>query len=445
MKLSESLKSEDIIFTSLREMKPVHILESIKKLKLKHDIIDNDKDNEDLIERLKEFEKRLEDRHWKGVYWRDVSSLAQALFKSPEAHKSDWKKVRNFFLEILEKTDEQSFIKSCFDGYVMGFSEDSKLTNVLAGCFRKNKARSVKSIEEFAEDFSVFDPVGLPRRIAQKLNEEENPYAVARSFEITSPDMPGLFSKVFQELLDIFESDLNQQDINTFKKITSWVNPEPEKIINQVRVEAVEAMLGPFINNPPRDGLKDYLLKFLLTNFGDPRTRTDFWPAIEEKFRKVLFRWLAGETIKDFFDIMSYTEDSEMWPSRKEFWTELYDEGWIEDAWPILNKVGAQRANNIAKDTDKLTFKQHGKISNAGDDPKSYFVLKVKNCTVVEGTHSFAMRIFDRNNEFAPQLYNEDYQTHQFKRYTERVIHKPDDSRRVWQNEAMRVLNRLGR
>ena len=109
---------------------------------------------------------------------------------------------------------------------------------------------------------------------------------------------------------------------------------------------------------------------------------------------------------------------------------------------PILNKLGVRRAKKIAAETGKLTFKQHGKISDFIDDPTSYFIVKIGNCTVVEGTHSFAMKIYDRNNDFIPPMHSKTYQKKQFRGFDKRVVHHPQGT---WQNEALKVFTKLRR
>lgn len=129
-------------------------------------------------------------------------------------------------------------------------------------------------------------------------------------------------------------------------------------------------------------------------------------------------RWLTGENIRFFLDVVSEVEDSHMWAPRRRFWLGLHEQGRIDAAWVAFDDAGAQLAHRrVSRRSDGAT-KSYGRQTAAGRATTSLLVMKIGRKIVVEGSHSYKIHIFDESSANAPRLYLDGYDC-------ERIRHLP--------------------
>lgn len=58
----------------------------------------------------------------------------------------------------------------------------------------------------------------------------------------------------------------------------------------------------------------------------------------------ILMRWLTGENIRFFLDVVSAVETSHMWEPRRKFWLSLYNQERIDAAWVAFSAGGVKRS-----------------------------------------------------------------------------------------------------
>ena len=55
-------------------------------------------------------------------------------------------------------------------------------------------------------------------------------------------------------------------------------------------------------------------------------------------------RWLTGQNIRFFLDVVSHVETSHMWAPRRKFWLGLYEQRRIDAAWVAFSRKAAEFA-----------------------------------------------------------------------------------------------------
>jgi hypothetical protein len=118
-------------------------------------------------------------------------------------------------------------------------------------------------------------------------------------------------------------------------------------------------------------------------------------------------RWLTGENIRFFMDVVSAVETSHMWEPRRTFWLQLHKERRIDSAWVALSDEGARRAREMAQGRPGLAFGRQTARGSRLDT--CLLVLKVGSKIVVEGSHSYKVHVFREGANKTPKLYQPRY------------------------------------
>ena len=123
-----------------------------------------------------------------------------------------------------------------------------------------------------------------------------------------------------------------------------------------------------------------------------------------------------------------------MWEPRRVFWTNILERGWISASWPILSREGYNEAKRLAKIHDNKNFERVGRTSDLFEDQKCYFVMTIGRLTVVEGSHSFALRFFKDGNKSATKIFLNRYN------YADLAVKKPPADERITHNQGWENL-----
>ena len=129
-----------------------------------------------------------------------------------------------------------------------------------------------------------------------------------------------------------------------------------------------------------------------------------------------MLRWVTGESIRFFLDVVSAVETSHMWEPRREFWLGLYEDGLIDSAWVAFSPDGKRVANQQRRrhhGEDGLAFGEQtagGSRSNT-----SLLILRIGQCIVVEGSHNYKVHVFPSSNPRAPRMFQRRYDCEQIR------------------------------
>jgi len=205
---------------------------------------------------------------------------------------------------------------------------------------------------------------------------------------------------------------------------------------SDIRNVVAECLLHPFINSSPPEDITIIIRSFLLKHLKDPRFVGSRWGSVDPDSRQVMLRWLVTLALEDFFKLLDDTATEGIWRYRRAFWSAYLKNGAITDAWVILGKNAKHLASSYRGDQPL----RYGKLSGGTSD-QSALLIKIRNLTIVEWSHSGACRFFTEINPNKPEPYKWDYNILSLKsmRADEEIRHSNSEGGR-WQANIANMI-----
>lgn len=408
MKLSEvlsaSYRPKRMDFTGTT----VLLNRAVDALQKKYGFAVGKSDPTDLESRLIGFEDRLARDDWSRFPWHKASDLFRSFFTSDEIDNPRWSSVADVLLSTLAETDHRTYCLAALEVYVETFDLVGENLTRLRTVLKNKPVQGFPVRPELIENLSLFDPDEAPEVIGQALAESDKPYDLMKWWGIRSPHATGLFENVFDAFLLEIRPDLVDLDRSAFERVMNWLHPNSTTKAEVTRAAGIDALVLPLADERG-SGIREDVEKFLIGTFGDPRVSPAEWAGVSDRALEIVYRWMTSKSLKIFFDIIDRFEDSHMWEPRRRFWTGIDEREWIDDAWVVLNDNGADIARDLARDHEDKAFLSHGNL-NFHEGEKCFFIMKVGDLTIVEGTHNFSVRIFDPDADNAPRLRSKFYE-----------------------------------
>lgn len=402
MKLSETLAKPYRPKKLVLNATTVRLDRAVTALQKKYGVAQESMDPKNLEGKLGDFEDRLLRDDWSRFPWHMASDLFRSFFNSEELENPRWSDVADVLLDTLEKTDRKNYCRAALEIYIETFNKDSSNLNRLRQVLALKDTHHIPVRPELVDDLRLFDRQDAPTLIGQELADSDRPYDLLKSWGIWSPHATGLFEQAFNRMLVEMDPDLDDLDPEAYQRVMHWLHPNSTTKAVATRAAGIDALVLP-LGHVRDSGLRDEVEKFLIGTFGDPRVSPAEWAGASARTLEIVYRWMTSKSLKIFFDIIDQFEGSHMWEPRRRFWTEIDEREWIDDAWVVLNDKGAAIARELARKHEDKSFMSHGSL-NFYEKEKCYFIMKVGNLTIVEGTHNFRVRIFDRDADNAPDI-----------------------------------------
>jgi hypothetical protein len=134
--------------------------------------------------------------------------------------------------------------------------------------------------------------------------------------------------------------------------------------------------------------------------------------------------------MKFFCDMVTATQNSHMWPPRRDFWLQLYDDKMIDEAWVAFGSEARRYAeNNLLRGGQTDVKRRFARQLDRGGST-SLLIMRIGNKIVVDGCHSYKTHIFQIDDENAPKLYQPQYHCDNIMRTSSNS--KPHNSIRNW-------------
>lgn len=181
----------------------------------------------------------------------------------------------------------------------------------------------------------------------------------------------------------------------------------------------------------PPDALRNELSEQIIAAWNDPRLHTGgIWSGFDPALRAVLLRWLTHQDMKFFCNMVTATQDSHMWPPRRDFWLKLYDDKMIDEAWVAFGSEARRYAQqNLVRSGKTDMNRRFGRqLDRSGST--SLLIMRIGNKIVVDGCHSYKTHIFRMDDKRAPKLYQATYNCDSIMRASRNS--KPHNSIHIW-------------
>jgi hypothetical protein len=178
---------------------------------------------------------------------------------------------------------------------------------------------------------------------------------------------------------------------------------------NDKRVQVIEALLSPWVksNNALGEETRKSVHEWLLVQFHDPRLpvhERSGWRDVKSEYKKVMFRWLVGESLNQFFEIIDQVANEGHWKYRKAFWKAYYDSGVLDEAWVALGPDAKYYAQRVF--SDKLSA---GELNGVSDRKHSVLIVRIGDLVLADWSHNGKCRAWKIGDRACPETYKLEY------------------------------------
>jgi hypothetical protein len=407
LKLSELIETNDWSIRPINMTSTNNLDRAVRKLLEKYDGSSNE-EPEDLIGQLEDFQRRLELNDWQNYPWHKAATLMRSLFDSDLITTKTWSHIIKTLLNSLETTDKKSFLKAAFEIYCTHYDKNNKALDRLSNILSSRELEDIPIPTFLKKNFDIFNRQAAHKQLGEYLSKCTAPFDTLKNKGISSPHSKGFYAVTFLSMLKYLQTDLSKAQPEAIDKVKNWLAPNAREFASFGSAAAIDALILS-VDNGTNQEARDSLQNFLVENFNDPRVNNSRWRGVSPRAMDIINQWLTTKSLSVFFEIIDRFEESHMWADRRKFWTELNKSKEIDNAWVILSENGAKLAAQIARDRNDPSFRSHGKVGSSryrvDSDEKCYFIMKIGSLTVIEGTHSFRVRLFKNQNENAPELF----------------------------------------
>ena len=364
-------------------------------------------DRERLVQKVR---RRLEDDHWEGTRMSLVISAARALFDPDRRSRPDLAQLREFYLSEIHASTRQAFLGAMLAVYIDSFVPGAEHTRALAAALNQVRSRLGARAQNLLRNFpECLNPLTAPEELARLMMNMQDCWRDLKLMGISSPHAPGLMEHAHLAYVRLLRPKLRTR--SGMEELIRWLKPQNQKALTSRAGDAITALLDQWVEGDPPQSELTYLTQSLIASYGDPRViRGGVWSGLSDKVLSVLFRWLTGENIRFFLDVVSAVEESHMWAPRREFWLSLHEQRRIDTAWVAFSGSAvayARRDFSTRGDGALLKFGRQSAGGSRADT--SLLILKIGNKIVVEGSHSYRVHIFREDNPHSPKLYQPIY------------------------------------
>lgn len=362
---------------------------------------------------LAEMSRRLKQGDWRNCTVAGTVRAAHVVFSERYQARFRHRGLRSFFIAEARESRIAAFRGGMMSVYLSTYEPGAEHTRDLASALSKGRTNLGPRWADLLANFpALLDARRAHESIAQQMLLMRDPWRELKESGVRSPHGPGLMSHVHLAYLkQIAEWLSTRTGIDT---LVRWLKPDGQDAKVGGAKEAIEALLHPWLSRNPAEDLRGHLVDELLRLYRDPRVaRGGPWRLVGDQHLALVRRWLTEQSIVFFLDVVSEVNRSHMWPERREFWLGLYEEGRVADAWVAFSSVAESRAKRIGKDNSGREL-VYGRQTGPRPDT-SLLILRIGDCVVVEGSHSYKVQFFRSSNRDAPRLFGDTYDCDQIR------------------------------
>lgn len=350
----------------------------------------------------------VRDWDWSGTTTQRVISSAIAIFDNERCTRPDLEIVRDFYFDEVTKRPPGAFLDGMLRVYIDSFSSDASHTLELARALGTRREdfgpREQKLIAALP---GLLTPTEAPNSLAHIMLDADDPYQTLKDIGFPSPHLPGLVKAAHRVFVEKIGSNLRNE--NERQRMFRWLTPTTGATLQTGAGPAIEALLAAWRTETPPEALRQELCETIIAAYNDPRLHNGgIWSGFDPDLKRILLRWLTKQDMKYFCDMVTATQNSHMWPPRRDFWLQLYEDRMIDEAWVAFGPTARRYAQqHIQQGTADNGARRFGR-QISGED-KSLLIMRIGNKIVVDGCHNYKTHIFKAGDPHAPALYAPTY------------------------------------
>jgi hypothetical protein len=426
MRLSETVARPIALMARPRSPLPARLREAVARVHSRWPDVVPQPREEDRDAILRAFRERIDRDDWERARMRDATAAARAAFDPQRIARTEYDGVRSFLIAETRVSSRAGFLGCMASVHLECFAPERAHTVALAAALHEALPRIPGRWRALLEQApEALDPARGPDRIARRMLDHPEPYRMLEALGFVSPHGPGFLAHAHRAFVSLMRPLLRRGDRNEFERMLAWLQPAGRPARTADAGSAIAAMLTPWTTQEPPEDLRAKLIAELTLGWGDPRLhKGGAWVDVPEAEKAVLFRWLTGETLEAFLEIMTEqkendTADAErMWRNRVDFWRNLYKQNRIDSAWAALSSDGETIARRRAqRGGNEGLAKAFGRqVSGGSRSRTSILIVKCGDKIVVEGSDNYKVHIFRDADPNAPRLFQNRYECERIRR-----------------------------
>lgn len=368
--------------------------------------VPEDRDRERMAQ---EMIRRVDDWDWDGVKFSRITTAAIAVFDNDRSARPDLTDVRQFYLDEIAASEPGGFLNAMVWVYVESFQQGAAHTMALAKALVRRLEAFGTRIQELLQALPrLFDSEHAPADVARIMISADNPYQALKGIGFSAPHGPGLAQHAHIAFVEQIAPNLRQSPERD--RLFKWLIPEDGSALETGAGPSVEALLSVWRDETPPDEVRHEISEAIINAYNDPRLHSGgIWAGFDPELRDVLLRWLTKQDMKFFCDMVSATQNSRMWPPRRDFWLDLYEDKMIDEAWVAFGTSAREYAqSHLMRNDNTNQSRRFGRqLDRTGST--SLLVMRIGNKIVVDGCHNYKTHIFRQDDPNVPKLYQTIY------------------------------------
>lgn len=365
----------------------------------------NPRDREALAVRLRD---RVAQNNWTNARISFVLAAAGAVLDPERRNRADLDKTRTFLVEEVRESRSETFLSGMLAAYLESFVENASHTLALALALDAARDRMSPSVRRLlAEVPELLAAMDGPRRLASRMAQMTDPFVELTRSGLRNPHGPGFMERAHAVMSVLVRPELASRDRVDW--YIHWLRPTGSDARTIGAEQAIEALTYPWLNAAPSDQLRSHLVEALIEMYGDPRIRSGgVWAGVDPAHMRVIHRWLTREDMRFFTGVVDAAQKDAMWPRRRDFWLQLFDEKRIDAAWVAFSTAAMTyaRAHLMRQDARNAESRfgfQQARINT------SLLIMRIGNKVMVDGCQNYKTHVFDQDDPMAPRLFQEGY------------------------------------
>lgn len=272
------------------------------------------------------------------------------------------------------------------------------------------------------EKYGLFDEnLGVGKAVKAFMQDANNDW---RSYATITGLEGGLEFGGYSELigLELLKRIPGAPTLSMFKAVQSFHVHDKQLRFNDKRATIIESVLAPWIDNKekPSEDARKLVQEWLLIQFNDPRLpvhRDKGWRFVNEQTLQIMYRWLVGESLDQFFAIIDQMALEHQWKYRKAFWKAYHESGLLDEAWVALGPDAKYYARNIFGDTLSA-----GELDGVTHGSQSVLILRIRDLVLAEWSHNGKCRAWKIGDSFCPETYKMKYNGFSLKSQSMKIV-----------------------
>jgi hypothetical protein len=362
---------------------------------------------QDREQRLADLRDRERAGRWAGLFVSDLTATAGVLYLPEFRDRLDLARLRRFYPAEIAASTRGAFLGGMasvyLDTYEPGAAHSRELGRALDAARARLGERWQRPLRGVP---TLFDPERAHADVAAQMVNMADPWQELKRIGL-QPIGSGLMEAAHRAYVAALVPRLDERAVA--ERLVRWLKPEGRATARVAGAgAALDALLSPWVQRAPDETLKEYLTETIRDLYGHPRLGSAaVWSETSEPAKAVMLRWLTGASIKVFLDVVSRVESSHHWQPRRVFWLGLFEENRIQGAWAAFCPPAERVASRMRPTGTGSGDRWYGRAGPRPDT--SLLILDLGHCIVVEGSHSYKVHVFRKDNPKRPDLYRPKY------------------------------------